>query len=116
MGCNFKNTGTLKKPGPIGRWARIGNGIGVLGIVFWITVNNEIFLSTISPDLLQSILILLGVIFALLNFIALITIGIGRETNWPLLVAVLMFIVMGFPIVSDKTGDASSLSSTNSNE
>ena len=66
--------------------------MGVLAILGWITASYEIFLSSENPSAVAAILIALGVFFAFLNFMAIISVGTVRNYDWLVVVLVLAFL------------------------
>ncbi len=90
---NFESSGILGRPGPIGRWWRVANGIGVSAIVIWILANYPIYVRSDAPSLLGAVLIFLGVAAAFLNLPSTVNIGFTRNWGmWPIVVAAVPFL------------------------
>jgi hypothetical protein len=89
----FESTGTLGRPGPIGRWWRIANGTGVFAIIIWIVANFPTYVRSDAPSLLGAVLIFLGVFAAFANLQSTINIGFTRNWGtWPMAVAAVPFL------------------------
>ena len=75
----FESAGRLGRPGSIGRWWRVANGIGVLAISVWILASYTTYVRFEPPSLLGAVLIFLGIAAALLNFSSTSNVGLTRN-------------------------------------
>jgi hypothetical protein len=91
---NYETAGALGRPGPIGRWWRIGNGIGTGAIILWIVVNYATYARVDAPSLLGAGLITFATVAAFLNLPSTIGVGTGRDVGfWPIVIVAIPFLL-----------------------